>query len=413
MAGAPPGERSRRILKHIALLIQRPLDARDYRRFGIDVFRRRGARVSVVDAADLLHPMLEHDRTHYSGLKGIDIHHAGTGAELKAAQDVLGDADLVLNLAATGCVTKASLGMFRIMARAGSPYAVNVANAYPGCERETATATPAGRLADAWSRRREIDPVNSLLARLPLDWLGAKPASYVIHGGSRSFSTRLAGPDTVGIHAHAMDYDIYLEESARDRQPTGTAVFIDEYRPYHSDVLAYGYDRIVEPETYFTEIRALFDRIEREMGLEVVIAACPRADYSDKPGVFGDRRIEEQSTARLVAESSLVLAHRSTAISFAIMFKKPVMQIATRDNYEHPSQKPYFDGFQHIFGKPIQFYENAGDVDLSVALDLDAGAYARYMAEYIKRPGSPEKAFWEIVADAVERDNEPGARKAA
>ncbi len=36
MAGAPPGKRNREILKHVALLIQRPLDARDYERFGID-----------------------------------------------------------------------------------------------------------------------------------------------------------------------------------------------------------------------------------------------------------------------------------------------------------------------------------------------------------------------------------------
>ena len=44
---------------------------------------------------------------------------------------------------------------------------------------------------------------------------------------------------------------------------------------------------------------------------------------------FGDRDVIKGKTIELVANSSMVLAHSSTSINFAVLFNKPIMIIKT------------------------------------------------------------------------------------
>jgi hypothetical protein len=236
-----------------------------------------------------------------------------------------------------------------------------------------------------------------------LGLLGVRPPDYVVYGGRRCAGGRVVGPQSTIIWAHALDYDNFLAVRAEGPFAASTAVFLDEFRPHHPDIAAMGYTTFVDPEGYYAQLRALFDRIERELELEVVIAASPRSDYDSRPDLFGGRRRHKNRTVHLVAASRLVLAHRSTAIGYAIMARKPVLQIATRDNYEHPSQKPYFDGFAETLGKPIQFYEEPAKVDLSVAFDLDGTRYDRYFEDYVKCKGTPDVPYWLIVLDELRR----------
>jgi hypothetical protein len=139
------------------------------------------------------------------------------------------------------------------------------------------------------------------------------------------------------------------------------------------------------------------------LGIEVVIAACPVADYSDKPHVFGRRQVIFDKTAELIARSRLVIAHRSTAISYAIMHRKPVMIVATRPIYEHTAHKPVFDAISGILNKPVAFIDDPESINLSDVFAMDAQAYDRYFAEYVKSPGSAEEPYWDIVVDAIRR----------
>lgn len=382
----------------IVLFVQNPLSRRDWKRFGIPVFLTHGIAVTVLDVADVVLPDLKHDRGHYGEFEGFDLRVIRSPVDLVAARPLVAGADIAINLAQSGYCSPENISIFRLIARARVPYLVIASNTYPGWDRARTQATGlVGRLGDALSRWKERKLGHSLMARIPPHWLGVPPPDFVVHGGRNHFESRLVGSGTRVIRVHAMDYDLCLEEKARNAPPTETAVFIDEYRPYHRDLRAMGYKRIVDADVYYAQLRRLFDRIERELGLEVVIAACPRADYSDMPGIFGDRRTVQDVTSRIIANCRLVLAHRSTAIGFAVAFGKPVLLIATRENYEHPSQKPYFDGFERVLGKPIQSYEDPAAVDLSIAFNIDRDRYDAYMENYIKCKDTPELPYWEIV----------------
>ena len=387
---------------HIVLVLQVPLAERDYQRFGIATFLSRGYRVSVIEAGPLLHPEVPQDRSLYSTLRNVSITIVANRRELARTLPVLQSADAIINLTESGYVSPRNLHVFRLLRRSGRPWVSCAANAFPGADRyRGGSHSLLARIRDALSRWREIRLLGSLIARLPPSWLGVPSPSFLVVGGRKSLRGRLADAHTQEIRAHAMDYDIYLQEAAVDRPERAVAVFIDEYRPYHRDMLEMGYESIVEPGAYFTKLRALFDRVESEFGLRVVIAASPRSDYSDKPGVFGEREIVRSKTASLIGSSRLVLAHRSTAIAFAILFNKPVLQIATRDNYEHSTQRPYFDAFAEVLGKPIAFYDDPAAVDLEGAMSIDDECYRSYRRDFVKQDGSPERLYWDLVLDAL------------
>lgn len=238
--------------------------------------------------------------------------------------------------------------MFGIFNRIDTPYVVLYDSAVP---RDTMSSTAQDGLPKlasylAW-RLRQNGVMASLGQRLKTVLPGAsrmKPADFSVFGGRRSARTVFpVGESTTPIWAHAKDYDLYMEAAAKRHETKDVAVFIDEYLPYHRDLQAFGNRSPMEAATYYSLLRRLFDRVESELGLRVVIAACPRADYHDKPGLFGDRKIGYFQTADLVASSRLVIAHCSTAINYAVLFRKPVLLTTTRAIFRS-HHRPYLNG---------------------------------------------------------------------
>jgi len=387
----------------ILYLIERPLDQRDYQRLGVAFMVARGNLVTVIDVGDLTSPDHHHDRSHYPKLADITIHCARNRIELAHLHDEAARADLVILFVGVSHFTPRNLAVHRFVARLGVPYLIQFSNAYPGWSRYN--GQPGAwfqRLRDRIGRLGEIRLLESLAARVPPHLAGVRAADFMVVGGKKCHGYgRLANGTTRYINAHAMDYELYRQTIAEGVENENSAVFIDEFLPFHPDLAMMGTGAPMAAEPYFRCLRALFDRIEKELNIEVVVAACPRADYTDMPDVFGDRRVEYFATARLVAAARLVIAHRSTAINYAILSRKPVLLTATRETYRHTSQTPYFDGFRAALEKPIQFFDDAQAVDLGDVFAVDDAVYDRYVEDYIKQPDSPEAPYWQIVADAV------------
>ena len=385
----------------VVYVIEYPLATNDLDRYGIDYLRAQGRSVSVIDVGEITQPYVAQDRAHYRSF-GIDLRVATRTSELASVAPVLAGADLIIAILGVAGLTRQNLAVFRAISRSRAPYLMLFTNAFPGWNKYR------GERGALWKRIRhiasrifEIDWINTTIARLPPRWLGIRPADFVVRGGHKSeLPHRLIAPTTRVIRAHTMDYERHRGLPAV--KPGRFAVFIDEYMPFHPDIALLNTHSPEPPEVYFAKLRGLFDAVERDLGLPVVIAANPRADYADKPDLFGGRKIVQHATGRLVAECALVIAHRSTAIGFAVMAKKPLMVAATRAIYRHSAHRPVFDAISGALNKPITFYDDAAALDLSHALDIDDAAYDRYMADFVKTPDAHDLPYWQIVLDGVE-----------
>ena len=376
---------------------------RNLKRFGLDFVRGKGHEVICLDVSDIVHPKVDRDRSDYSRLRStMEVIHVKDIDSLNGLVDMASNSDLIMNFAESGILTKRHWPIMRFIAKTGVPYLVQFSNAYPGHKRYKDIGGILDRIRDFWRRISEFDPIDSCLSRLPRQILGIPAPSFVIYGGQccEGYS-RFVDGSTKRVFAHAMDYDEYRRVKSGTFKLANTAVFLDEFLPYHPDITMMGLKAPMDAGPYFVALRGLFERIEKELGLAVVIAACPHSDYEERPGIFGGRRIEKYRTADLVSESRLVIAHRSTAINYAVLFRKPLMLTATRSTYRHSSQTPYFDGLSIALQKSIQFFDDPAEINLCNPYEVDNAIYDRYIRDYIKKPNSPNMSYWEIVADGI------------
>lgn len=403
--------RDRALLRRIVYVIDATLFARDYERYGMRYFAKRGIAVSVIDATALSHPnLLAIETGAPPPCAGIVVIPVTDGNMLDAQQRLIEDADIVINLVGmTGA--PAPVRIYRLIARSRTPYLVLATNAFPsprgpGSGRDGVLARVGNRLQRLFGG--SVNPWHSLLARMPKAVIGITAPAIVVHSGTRSRAVAAMFPTdatTEEVWAHSMDWEVYRALRDNITAAENIAVFIDQNVGFQRDLIAGNMDHPETAETYYPKLRATFDRIERELGLDVVIAINPRSPHSDDfcRGLFGPRKVIKGDTAATIARARLVLGHRSTAIGFAVMFAKPVLILTSAPFQEHWLEGPGISAMAAALGKVAQSIDTPADINLSGAFAVDAAQYRRYLEAYVKTAASPDGGFWDIVADAIER----------
>lgn len=120
----------------------------------------------------------------------------------------------------------------------------------------------------------------------------------------------------------------FLVLSREGLQENKYIVFLDEAYSHHSDILNQGLKSWVTEDIYGRELRNLFDVLETQMNMEVVIALHPKAEYKDS-SVFGNRKMIHGESRVLIKYSNLVIADLSTAFSYIILYKKRFLMYTT------------------------------------------------------------------------------------
>ncbi len=229
----------------------------------------------------------------------------------------------------------------------------------------------------------------------PLDhiWAGAMVS------GKASF---LVAASTTITYIHTLDYDLVLALRASGRQSTPRVVFIDSMGPLHPDYLVHETDSGISIETYSDIVCRGLDQIEKRLGTEVVIAVHPRATPGVMEPWYGGRTLIYGQTPELIADATAVIvAQGSTAIGLATVFQRPLVLLSSSR----------FDSFIQRMNRAFAQALAMPLIDLDApelppfTLDVNEEAYAQYVEKYIKRPGTPEKPFWSVVASDIISDS--------
>ena len=195
------------------------------------------------------------------------------------------------------------------------------------------------------------------------------------------------------IEAHSFDYDVFLKNNKKNNnKEIKHAVMLDEGGPYHPNIKKDGQE--VKKNTYYNDLNSFFKKFEKIINYDIVIAAHPRINYSEIGNLFDSRLIKYNQTLELVKNSSYVLAHASTSINYAVLFRKPIVFINSYDysfNYQN-SIKYCAETLGYI---PTNI--NSSKIEFSSKIDKDK--YNFFIDNYIKYPGSSEKKIFEIFID--------------
>lgn len=382
------------MIKRVVFVVDNPFNLRDFNRFGIGLLEGSGFKVEVWELTPLLYPRIYKeyipmDAFRFGGLRTFDEADA-----LKDAVSGLGGGDFLIDIMGYSLKT---LPLHRALGRSSVRYASFRANALPPVGHGGAGAF-AKKLLAVFRESPVKAAKETVFNRLPPSLFGARPPDFVLAGGGKS-AVSASGSEV--IWAHTLDYDIYLGMT-KEAKASNRAVFLDEYLPFHLDLLMTGLSEGGLAGAYYGSMRRFFGEFERQSKMEVVVAAHPRSRYEEHPDYFGGRKIIKGETAELVRDSGAVLLHASTALNFAVLFERPVVFL-TNGPLEKicPYEGLLIAAMASLFGKePI---DTGAARTGNIALDYNPELYRRYKEEYIKTAGSPELPFWRIVADRLKK----------
>ncbi|SVE26636.1 uncharacterized protein METZ01_LOCUS479490, partial [marine metagenome] len=160
-------------------------------------------------------------------------------------------------------------------------------------------------------------------------------------------------------------------------------------------------------EKQCSNLRNFFNKVEKETECIVNIAAHPGYDGSSYPEEFGKRLTIVDKTMEMVGRSNFVMNHCSTAVSFAVIFRKPIIFLTLNPDEELVGfhfERDYnsIENMASWFGKvPINIEDYPIDLDWEKELKINEDLYLNYKNSFLIAKGTEEINSWQIVANRL------------
>jgi len=379
----------------VAFFVDTPFNSRDYKRYGIDLLRENGLDVEIWDFTPALNRQLHRRVQGNEGTKAKNYFLFDSKRAAVAAIDNLHQKMAIIFLLGYGA---AAYPIYRAVSKkVNIVYGFLFVNKLPNIVKDNRRS-----LSILYRRFANIalyKVVDYLFSKIHFQAVGVRPADFVVTAGNDAIpGGQPVAVSTRRLSFHALDYDLYLDEKNKDIQgpeENNTAVFLDEYLPFHPDFIRLGVDSYAGPEEYYPQLNRFFDYLEDKFGFQVVIAAHPRSRYENHPDYFSGRAVLRGDTVKMVRGSSVVITHCSTSINFVILFEKPVIFV-TSDKLQKTYEGAYIDAMAQALGKRSINLDRDIDVDMGRQLMVDKNAYRRYKNAYIKNEDSEDLPFWQL-----------------
>jgi len=402
------------MIKNIVFLVFWPITAIEEKRWHIEFLRQQGFTVEIYDLTHLLNSRAIARHPVDGALQEEYIFKIGTYQEFEEMIRSSAPTSIFIDyLVGFSDIDLKTEKVFRILKRCNAKYSYLSSGALPLASGTNTLADKTSLILGKIQKALNPQKLGRYIARKLILLLtrhtSLYPVPYKIFSGNsdilNDYCVKHAIDRSQIVPIHSYDYDTYLYfmRSVNFKLPAqnNTCVFLDEAATYHPDFAILNI-KPVEGEPYFASMNKLFDKIEQETGLRVLIAAHPRSDYERIPDVFNGREIIKGRTVELVAQSSLTITHASTSINFPILFNKPVIFSKTGEMIKN--------GFSSLIdAMAASLGQEAVDIDNLAILGnisfkhvgINTEKYDEYTYKYIKSKNISELPVWELVASEL------------
>lgn len=230
-----------------------------------------------------------------------------------------------------------------------------------------------------------------------------KPARMVLLTCAKAIEGDIykTSTETEFIPYNSGDYQSCLDmEQTKPLTQSKYLVFIDQNLPFHPDIKLVGQGDGVDADSYFSAINNFFKKVECKYSCKVVIAAHPSANRYLDHNYFEGREVFFNKTGALVKDSIGVITHVSTALSFPVVYKKPVIIFMT-DSIREALSGVFYVGIR--MGRLIKalIFESEKDINLPASLQIDEKAYNEYKYNYLTNHESETISNYDILLNIL------------
>jgi hypothetical protein len=211
----------------------------------------------------------------------------------------------------------------------------------------------------------------------------------------------------IRIHkANTWDYSNFIlkgnKKSSVVINESKTAVLLDGAGPmFSSDDANIGKKTYMTSEEWYPSLVVFFECLEKLTGVTVEIAAHPKSAHDLNPPYFGCRNVKYRKTLEMVSNADFIITRGSTAISYAVLHKKPVIFIYSDQLKDDRLAMAGIKMMAEELGtSPVNINNELSLSEFSKHLVVDHQCYERYKRNYLTSL-SDDKSNAEILLQDI------------
>lgn len=206
------------------------------------------------------------------------------------------------------------------------------------------------------------------------------------------------------IRSHSFDYDYFLKLKKfkkKQNDPDLRIIFIEKGMCSHPDFELHKDPPFCTPQKYYPSLNKFFTQIEKFFNNEVTICLNPKEKNENLMSKnYDNRKTIKNFTFQAIKNCDLVISHDSTALSFAILFKKPLL-IITTDEIEKNNYLSMKYLTKNLCVKSINVDKLNENLDWEYESKKIIKNFEKYKYNFIKTKKSPEEFSWKIFLDFI------------
>jgi len=175
-------------------------------------------------------------------------------------------------------------------------------------------------------------------------------------------------------------------------------VYIDQGVGRHPDDAIINKKVNEKLDQYYIKLNLFFDTLEKLNNMKIIVAGHPRIKNNFQ---FGHRAIIKDKTLDLISGAEFVLAQCSTAISFAIMKKKPILFFFS--DYMREGEEMDSLIYSSIKALSNELGCNLINIDYyqehTLIFKKDSKLYSQYKYQYLTSTATENLSNYEIMSD--------------
>tara|TARA_Y100000591_G_scaffold332837_1_gene371823 strand:- start:2407 stop:3483 length:1077 start_codon:yes stop_codon:yes gene_type:complete len=186
------------------------------------------------------------------------------------------------------------------------------------------------------------------------------------------------------IFTHTTDYDRTLLNINHINKKYDYGIYIDQMIGEHPDTKLTGFKTNINVKKFNEELDIFFKNFEKKTKIKILYSAHPKRKKTNSQ----NKKLDFSGTQSLMKNAKIVFAHESAAISYAVIFKKPLVIIQS-NNIKTPE---YIERSNHIANMLKKKIYNVGDKikkkDLENIFSVNNIDYNNYINNFCKHPRS-------------------------
>ena len=184
-------------------------------------------------------------------------------------------------------------------------------------------------------------------------------------------------------------------------------VFIDDDLPNSRDNSLFGI-KPISPDNYYASMNNFFAFLDAKFNGEVVIASRHSADTEMQYERFNSRRCVKGKTLELIEASAMTIVHASTAVSYAVLARKPILIVTTNELLDDPYQIS-IDALAYSLRKKVINTSNSKYIGIEDEARVDENLWKLYEEEYLNYNNSNLR-IWETLITSLGNGNDSAGK---